>query len=419
MAMRNIVVIGALDTKGEQILFLKECLEKRKCGTTVIDISMRGDPLFQADITSQCVAQLGGMNLEQIRVSEDRYTITQVMQRGATEQVKKLYSAGKVEGIIVVGGITMALLGSSVMNVLPFGVPKVIVCPAVQPVYVTGLFGPKDIVIMQSIVELAGLNELVKNVLRRAAAAVCGMAEEADAGVRFQLPKRSIAITQDGFSDQCARRVRQCLEDKGFTVYSFHSQGISNRAMEELIAEGLFDGVIDIVANGVIEEIFEGNRAGGPESLEAAGKRGIPLVLTPCGINITGCGPTRKHAEKYALRKRVEKIDELRWATRYNTEELAIGARAYAEKLNRAKGPVRFVVPLRGWGSSNREGSVLYAPEEDRVFVEELRRNLKPEIEIEEVDCNLEDPQFAAVLVENLAKMLPDLRREESEMLSK
>jgi uncharacterized protein (UPF0261 family) len=162
-----------------------------------------------------------------------------------------------------------------------------------------------------------------------------------------------------------------------------------------------------IVANGVIEEIFDGNRAGGKESLEAAGKRGIPLVLTPCGINITGCGPTRKHSEKYASREKVEKIDELRWATRYNAEELAIGARAYAEKLNRAKGPVRFLVPLKGWGSSNREGSLLYAPEEDRVFVEELRRHLNPEIVIEEMDCNLEDPQFAAALTEHLAKMLP------------
>jgi len=407
MAARNIVVIGALDTKGEQILFLKQCLERKKCSTTVIDISMRGVPLFKADITPEEIARIGGMSLEQIRISEDRYTITQVMQRGAAEQVKKLYSSGMVDGIIAPGGVTMALFASSVMNAVPFGIPKMIVCPAVQPVYVSGLFGPKDVVIMQSIVEMAGLNALVKSVLARAAGAICGMAEEAGAVVGFRLPKGSIAMTQDGFSEQCARRVREGLEARGFTVYSFHSQGISDRALEKLIAEGLFDGVMGIVANGVIEEIFDGNRAGGKESLEAAGKRCIPLVLTPCGINITGCGPTRKHSEKYASREKVEKIDELRWATRYNAEELAIGARAYAEKLNRAKGPVRFLVPLKGWGSSNREGSLLYAPEEDRVFVEELRRHLNPEIVIEEMDCNLEDPQFAAALTEHLAKMLP------------
>jgi uncharacterized protein (UPF0261 family) len=123
-------------------------------------------------------------------------------------------------------------------------------------------------------------------------------------------------------------------------------------------------------------------------------------VIAPCSINITGCGPTRKHRERYASRDRILKIDEIRAATRFNTEELEIGAKVYAEKLNKAKGPVAILIPLRGWSSIDREGTILYDPEEDRVFVEELRRYLKPEIGIEEVDCNLEDPQFGLTLVE-------------------
>jgi len=405
MSTKNIVVIGTLDTKGEQILFLKERLEERKCKPIVVDLSMGGKPFFQADITPRTIAQAGGQSIEDILVSKDRYTITQVMQRGAIEEVKKLYSAGKVDGIIAVGGITMGFIGSAVMKVLPFGMPKVIVCPAVMPMYITKLFGSQDIAILQTLVELAGLNDMVKNVLTRAAGAVCGMADVVDTRDGFKLPAKSIAITQDGFSEQCAGRVRQQLEEKGYTVYPFHSQGISDRAMEDLITQGFFDGVVDIVSNGVIDEIFEGNRPGGPERLEAAGKRGIPHVIAPSSINTTGCGPTRKHAEKYASRERIDKIDDLRMATRYNTEELTIAARAYAEKLNKAKGPVKFVFPLRGWSSGDREGSILHAPEEDKVFVEELRRNLRPGIEIEEVDCNLEDPEFADVLVENLIKM--------------
>jgi uncharacterized protein (UPF0261 family) len=172
--------------------------------------------------------------------------------------------------------------------------------------------------------------------------------------------------------------------------------------MDNLIDQGYFDGVIDIVPAGVMEEIFEGHRAAGPDRLEAAGRRGIPQVIAPCSINITGCGPTRKHNEKYASREKILRIDELRAGTRYNIEELRIGAKVYAEKLNKAKGPVWILIPLRGWSSLDREGSILYDPDQDRLFVEELRKSLRPEINIEEVDCNLEDPLFALALVEKL-----------------
>ncbi len=402
MKAKSIVVLGTLDTKGEQILFLKDRIVRRGHRAIVVDLSMGGEPLFQADITPQEIARASGKSIEEITASKDRAMVTRVMEAGAIKKIGELYSDQKVDGIIAVGGASMALMGAHIMEGFSFGMPKIIVCPAAMPAYISYWFGTMDVAIMQSIVEFAGLNDLLKDVLARAAGAICGMAEEASPSGTLRVPKGSIAITQFGFSDNCARYVRQYLEERGYVVYPFHAQGISDRAMDSLIDQGYFDGVIDIVPAGVIEEIFEGHRAAGPKRLEAAGRRGIPQVIAPCSLNITGCGPTRKHNEKYASREKILRIDELRAGTRFNIEELRIGAKVYAEKLNKAKGPVSILIPLRGWSSLDKEGSILYDPEQDKVFVEELRKNLQPKIDIVEVDCNLEDPLFALALVEKL-----------------
>jgi uncharacterized protein (UPF0261 family) len=402
MTAKNIVVLGTLDTKGEQILFLKDRISQRGHQAIVVDLSMGDTPLFQADITPQEIAHAAGKSIEQITASRDRSMVTQVMESGAIKKIREWHSDRKVDGIIAVGGSTIALVGAHIMEGFPFGVPKIIVCPAAMPAYINLWFSTMDVAIMQSIVEFAGLNDLLKDVLARAAGAICGMAEEAAPAGTLKVPRGSIAITQFGFTDNCGKYVRQYLEERGYVVYPFHAQGISDRAMDRLIDQGYFDGVIEITPAGVIEEIFEGHRAAGPKRLEAAGKRGIPQVIAPGSVNLTGCGITRKHREKYATRERVMKIDEIRAMTRFNEEELRIGAKAYAEKLNRATGPVSILFPLRGWSSLDWEGSILYDPKQDRLFIEELRRNLKPEIEIEEVDCNLEDSQFARALVEKL-----------------
>ena len=411
MTAKSIIVLGTLDTKGEQILFLKDRITQRGHQAIIVDLSMGGTPLFQADITPQEIAQAAGKGIEEITASRDRSMATRVMEAGAMKKIGELDSLKKVDGIIAVGGATMALVGAHIMEGFPFGVPKIIVCPAAMPAYINLWFSTMDVAIMQSIVEFAGLNELLKDVLARAAGAICGMAEEASPSGSLRVPKGSIAITQFGFTDNCGKYVRQYLEEKGYVVYPFHAQGISDRAMDSLIEQGYFDGVIEIAPAGVIEEIFEGHRAAGPKRLEAAGKRAIPQVIAPGSINLTGCGITRKHREKYATRARVMKIDEIRAMTRFNDEELRIGAKAYAEKLNQAKGRVSILFPLRGWSSLDREDSILYDPKKDRVFVEELIRNLKPEIEIVEVDCNLEDPPFALALVEKLDFLYKDIGR--------
>jgi len=409
---KKIVILGTVDTKGEQLRFLKESIVSRGHEPILMDLSMGGHPGFQADITPQEIAGLVGMNLEELTASRDRLSVTNVMTAGAQQMALDLLSRGSLQGIVALGGATMALIGSQVMSKLPFGIPKVIATPAAMPVYVGRWFGATDLVVMQLIMEIAGMNDLVKNALAQVAGAVSGMVEQAYDYKALKLPYPSIAVTEVGFSDQCAKYVEALLTEKGFSVYPFHANGTSDRAMDRLISQGFFDGVIEIVPAGLIEAKFKGNRAADMERLDAAGQRGIPQVWAPCCLNLTGAGPTRTNREKYTSSGRVLNIDEMRAMARFPRDELLIGAKLYAEKINKAKGPLKLVIPLRGWSSLDREGSVLYDPQEDRLVVEELKRNLNVPLDIEEVDANLEDLQTAKALVDSLIRFMEHERKD-------
>jgi uncharacterized protein (UPF0261 family) len=402
----TILIIGTVDTKGEQLRFLKEKIESRGHRAILMDISMGGRPAFEADITPREIAGLAGKKVEDLMASRDRLSATNAMRAGAQQKALDLLSQGNLQGIVALGGSTMALIGSRIMSKLPFGIPKVIATPAAMPVYVSTWFGATDLIVMQLIMEIAGMNDLVKNAIAQVAGAVSGMIEEAYDHRALKLPYPSIAVTEVGFSNQCAKNVEELLSEKGCHVFPFHANGISDRAMDRLISQGFFDGVVEIVPAGLIEAKFKGNRAADMERLDAACKRGIPQVWAPCCLNITGVGPTRTNREKYVASGKVLKIDEMRAMGRFPKDELLIGARLYAEKLNKAQGPVKLIVPLRGWSSLDHEGSILYDPEEDRLFIEELKKNLRSPIEIEEVDCTLEDFQTAKALVDSLVRFM-------------
>ncbi len=404
---KSIVILGTLDTKGEHLRLLKRKIEKRGHRGLILDLSMGSVPAISGDIPASEVALAAGHRIEQLVAARDRAASADVMIAGAQVKMAELLSKKQIDGIVAMGGASMALIASRVMAKLPFGIPKVIATPAAMPTYIAEWFGALDVVVMQVIMEFAGMNNLITAVIDQVGGAISGMVEEASDHRSLKLPYPSIAITQIGFNEQCAILVKKLLEEKGYNVYPFHANGISDRSMERLISQGFLDGLIDIVPAGLIEELFQGNRAAGMERLDAPIARGIPLILAPSTLNVTGAGPTRRMKERFINRPRIQ-IDEIRYMTRYSPDEMRQGARLYAEKLNRAGGPVKFLVPLRGWSSVDKPGSVLYNPEEDRLFFEELKAHLTTEIPIEEVDCNLEDPEFALALVERFDKMFKE-----------
>ena len=397
---KTIVILGTLDTKGEQLQLLKDKILARGHRTILMDMGMGSEPRVKPDITAREIAGLMGHDTEEFRVSRDRFAKAEVMVAGAQMMIADLLARDEVDGAVALGGASMALIGARVMSRLPFGIPKLIATSAAMPAYVSEWFDSMDVAVMQVIMEFTGLNNLLTNAIAQVAGAISGMVEESSSRSSLTLPFPSVAITEIGFCPKCAQQVETLLEAKGYHVFPFHAQGISERAMDNLISQGFFDGVIDIVPAGLIEEIYQGNRPAGMARLDAAAERGIPQIIAPSTVNLTGCGVTRKNREKYASRPRIMKMDELRSMTRFNAEELTYAATFYRDKLNKAKGPVKFFVPLKGWSAIDREGTVLYDPDGDLVFVDALRQGLDPKVEIVEVPCNLEDLEFAVAMVE-------------------
>jgi uncharacterized protein (UPF0261 family) len=417
---KSILIVSSLDTKCQEVKFLKELIEQRGHRTLLLDMSTRGTPAIQADISCEEIAKCAGTNIEEIRTSmKSRSEITSLMIAGAIKKSIELYEEGQLDGIVGVGGVSNTGMATDIMKALPFGVPKLMVSSgAAMPSYAGGFFGSSDIAILSSVVDMAGLHELSKSVLVRAAGAICGMVETGAGGVLDSLKRTDkplVALTQFQYSEVCCDFIRQFLAERGYTVIPCHADGVGDRAMEKLLDQGVFDGVADIVPGGLSEQLLGGNRSAGPDRLEAAGKRGIPQVITPCGFEMISCGPIARKdrsdplwiSRNLAARKYFVQ-DSYRVQAKTNAEELRLIAKAVTEKLNRARGSVKFLIPVRGWSSLSVQGQPLYDPNADRVFVEALRKQLKPEIEVKEHDMHLNTPEFAMAVVIALEKMMSE-----------
>jgi uncharacterized protein (UPF0261 family) len=416
----SIVIVSSLDTKGQEVKFIKDLIEQRGHKTVLLDMSMRGEPQIPADISCEEVARAGGTSIQEIKTSaKSRSEKTSIMIEGAVRKVIELYQTGKLDGIVGVGGVSNTAIATDIMKALPFGVPKLMVSSgAAMPSYAGGFFGSSDMAIISSVVDMAGLHELSKSVLTRAAGAICGMVESGAGSVLDSLKRTDkplVALTQFQYSEVCCDFIRQYLEEKGYTIIPCHADGVGDRAMEKLLDQGIFDGVADIVPGGLSEQLLDGNRAAGPDRLEAAGKRGIPQVITPCGFDMISCGPLQRKDKNDPLwisrniaARNYFVQDSYRVQAKTNTEERRLIAKAVADKLNRARGPVKFLIPLRGWSSLSVIEQPLYDPDADRIFVEELREQLKPEIEVRELDVHLNTPEFAMAVVEAFEAMMKE-----------
>ena len=417
MKQKTIVIISTLDTKGSEAAYLKELIQKRGHRVILLDTNTGGKSSIPPDISAGEVAEAAGERIEEIRQMKDTGKASVIMIEGAIKKVSALLEKGDLDGIISFGGASNTTVATTVMKSLPFGIPKVMLSSmAAVPAYAGGYFGTKDITMIHSVVDIAGLNPLVKNVLTRAAGAICGMVEMGEGSISLSKAKRKkdlIALTEFKFSEECCSHVRKRLEAKGFEVIPFHAQGISDRAMEELIGEGLFQGVLDIVPAGVGEELLGGNRAAGPNRLEKAGEMGIPQVIAPCGFDMLSCGPLERgdRGDPLWVSKDIKKRklfipDAFRVQARTTSEELRKIANEVARKLNKSKGPVSILIPLKGWSSLDKEGMPLFDPEADKAFIDELKRQLDhAKITLQEVDLHLNTREFAEEAVNQFQKI--------------
>ena len=401
---KAVLIISTLDTKGEETLYLRDKVASLGMKPMLMDISMRGKGASPAEITPSMVAEAGGSTLEEIHASKERAKITNITIKGASNIAVDLFSKGELGGVLGMGGSTGSLMATEVMRALPFGVPKIMISStAALPGLSTRYIGTGDISLFHSVIEISGVSDLLKNVMDRAASAMGGMLHDSITSPGAA-GNKLIAMTMLGPCEQCASSVRTALERDGYQVIGFSAAGIGDRAMEAMISQGFFQGVIDLAPGGVGEHLFGFMRDAGPTRMENAGNAGLPQVISTCSVNHMTPSKSRYKPDYHERRK--YDLDKFRTWIRLSPEELRQVAKAFREKLNRAKGPVKVLIPQKGWSSVDSPGNATYDPEEDRVFEEELRNGLNGDIEIVQVDANMEDPAFAQAVVEASLKIL-------------
>jgi uncharacterized protein (UPF0261 family) len=423
----SIVIVGMLDEREEALKIIKEQIEKRGHETLLIDISIGTGAIvssLKADVTCEEIAKLGGGTVEQIKgmLAKEREKATSMVAGGLSKKVTELYQTGKLKGMIAIAGMTGTFLSLTAMRALPFGVPKLLISSVTaMPAYANRLadyFGVRDITVMHSVVDTVGLNPLVRTLAMNGANAICGMVEGLEPSKKEKKP--SIALTEFGFCDKGAHYVRELLE-KDYDLISFHATGIGDRAAVDLVSQGLFEAFIDLVPASFSEYLFGGNRASGPNRLDAALRTSVPYILAPCGFDMISCGPIERRdkgdplwvSRKLAERKLLIQ-DAMRVQARTSAEEMETIAKAVAEKLNqyKSKQRVKFVIPKKGFSSLSVEGGALYDPEADQVLTDGLKKYLDPEIEMVEVDTHINTLEFARVVVDVLQKSFKSIKNE-------
>lgn len=402
---KTICIIGAFDTKGEDHAFLRQELLKLGHEVLTINIGVLGTTtLFPVDFEATEVLKSVGIDLNQIRAQGDKAAAMKALDQGAPNHVRRLYEQGKFAGIIGMGGSGGSAVIASAMRSLPIGIPKVLVSTVASgdvSFYVRG----KDITMIPSIVDVAGLNRISRLIYARAAGAISGMVRNEPPPAGEDRP--IITASMFGNTTDCVNACVKSLNEKGFEVLVFHATGAGGRAMETLVADGLVEAVLDITTTEWADELCQGVFSAGPERLDAPGRSGVPHLIVPGCVDMANFGAPSTVPERFRQAKRLfYEWNPSVTLMRTNTEENRQMGEIFAKKANAATGPVAFLIPLRGVSMLDGDGQPFCDREADRAMFDAIKANVKLGIPVIEVDLNINDPAFAAQSVEMMLELL-------------
>jgi uncharacterized protein (UPF0261 family) len=396
--MATVVLLGTLDTKGEEYDFLRRKVREEGVDVLLVDTGILGVPLADPDISRQEVAEAAGANAQELAESGDRGVAVEAMARGAAEIVKELHAQGRLDAVLALGGSGGTAIATQAMRELPVGVPKLVVSTMASG-DTRPYVGAVDITLMYSVVDIAGLNPISERILGNAAAAAAGMAQSQ--GPQAEAEKPLVGATMFGVTTPSVTEARKRLEDLGYEVLVFHATGTGGQAMEALMRAGFITASLDITTTELADELVGGVLSAGPERLEAAGELGIPQVVSLGALDMVNFGPFETVPAEFRDRL-LYKHNPTVTLMRTTPEECATLGRVIAEKLNRARGPLTVFVPLKGVSLIATEGQVFYDPAADEALFGALREHLDPEVDLRELDLDINDPAFAQAMADRL-----------------
>ena len=396
-----IVVVGALDTKGTEFQFVRSLIRENGLETILVDFGVMGDPSFKPDVTADEVAHAAGSTLAELRAKADKTLAMRTMSAGLERVVADLHAAGRLGGILGMGGGGGTSIATAAMRGLPTGVPKLMVSTLAAG-NVAPYVGSRDITMMPSVVDVAGLNSISRRIYTNAAAAMVGMVQQETPRVTEEKPL--ITASMFGNTTPCVNHAREILEGKNYEVLVFHATGTGGRTMEELIADGFITANLDLTTTELADEVCGGVLSAGPDRLMAAARAGIPTVLAPGCVDMANFGARTAMPQAHQSRLLYEWNPNVTLMRTSVDENRVIGG-MIARAANASKGPVAILIPLRGVSQLDSPGGAFWNPEANAACFKAIKENLKPGTPFIEMDNNINDPEFAEKAVDLLLAM--------------
>ncbi|MFD7554961.1 MULTISPECIES: Tm-1-like ATP-binding domain-containing protein [unclassified Streptomyces] len=411
--MTNVVLVGTLDTKGVEYGWLRERLLRAGVEVVLVDTGIMGEPRVPADVPREAVARAAGAELSELRTAADRGAAVTTMARGAEATVLRLHAEGRLHAVLAIGGSGGTSIATRAMRALPLGVPKLMVSSMASG-DVSPYVGSSDITMMYSVVDIAGINSISAPVLANAAEAAAGMARGfARASLELRRPARLgtgsrplIAASMAGVTTPGVDAARERLTELGYEVLVFHVSGTGGRTLETLAGQGVFAGVLDLTLSELADDLCGGILTAGPDRLSAAGRAGIPQVVSLGALDMVKFGPVETLPERVRYR-RVRVHNPSITVIRTTEAECAELGRRVAAKLRTATGPTEVCVPLRGLSTLGAPGGPYHDPAADRALFSALRDGLRGSAaRLHDYDTHINDPAFGHAAADRLHAMI-------------
>ncbi|MFJ7589074.1 Tm-1-like ATP-binding domain-containing protein [Streptomyces sp. NPDC097617] len=410
--MTNVVLVGTLDTKGVEYGWLRERLLRAGVEVVLVDTGIMGEPRVTADVPRDAVARAAGTELSQLRTAADRGAAVTTMARGAEATLLRLHAEGRLHGVLAIGGSGGTSIATRAMRALPLGVPKLMVSSMASG-DVSPYVGSSDITMMYSVVDIAGINSVSGPVLANAVEAIAGMARAygriSPEGRPPRLGSGSrplVAASMAGVTTAGVDAARERLTELGYEVLVFHVSGTGGRTLEALAGQGVFAGVLDLTLSELADELCGGILTAGPDRLSAAGRAGVPQVVSLGALDMVKFGPLETLPRRI-LDRGVHVHNPSITVTRTTVAECAELGRRVAAKLRAASGPTAVCVPLRGLSTLGAPGGPYHDPGADRALFSALRAGLRGSTaRVYDHDTHINDPAFGRAAADRLHAMI-------------